>query len=281
MKRVIARLDIKGPNLVKGIHLEGLRVLGDPSYYARKYYEDGVDELFYQDTVASLYDRNGLFDLITKVAKETFIPLTVSGGLRSLEDVKKALRSGADKVCINTAAINRPELIREIALEYGSSTVIVAIEAIKQDNGEYLAFTDNGREYTGINVVDWANKVNDLGAGEILVTSIDNEGTGKGFDIDLIKSIERVTTVPIIAHGGAGKLEHIFDAFSLANSDAVAVSSFFHYNLAKEYSEKVGSNESEGNFEFLKGKSFSLFDTGTVKSVKEFLNSKNIGVREC
>ena len=157
--RIIPRLDIKGPNLVKGIHLEGLRVLGAPDYFAKKYYEDGADELVYQDTVASLYGRNNIAEIITKTAKNIFIPLTVGGGIRSVNDINRVLRAGADKVSINTAAINNPKLINTASKIFGSSTIVIAIEAIKNDKGEYLAYTDNGREYTGINVIDWAIEV--------------------------------------------------------------------------------------------------------------------------
>jgi cyclase len=254
MKRIIARLDIKGPNLVKGIHLEGLRVLGSPSLFARSYYESGVDELFYQDVVASLYDRNGLFDLIKSVAKETFIPLTVSGGIRTLGDIKRALRHGADKVCINTGAFQNTEFIKNAALEYGSSTIVVAIEAIKQKGSSYLAYTDNGREHTGVDVLKWAQEVSELGAGEIILTSIDNEGTGKGYDCELTKKV------------------------SDGSADAVAIASLFHYGLAR-YDEEFTRGSSEGNLEFLKKKNFSLFQTATVQDVKKYLLENNIKVR--
>ncbi len=163
--RIIARLDIKGPNLVKGIHLEGLRVLGKPEEYARAYYQAGADELIFQDVVASLYERNSLHDIISRTAREIFIPLTVGGGLRSIDDIRSVLRAGADKVSINTAAIRNPQLIREASLVFGSSTIVVAIEAIKQADGRYLAFIDNGREHTGVEVLGWAKKVEELGAG--------------------------------------------------------------------------------------------------------------------
>jgi cyclase len=278
MKRIIARLDIKGPNLVKGIHLEGLRVLGSPSLFARSYYESGVDELFYQDVVASLYDRNGLFDLIKSVAKETFIPLTVSGGIRTLGDIKRALRHGADKVCINTGAFQNTEFIKNAALEYGSSTIVVAIEAIKQKGSSYLAYTDNGREHTGVDVLKWAQEVSELGAGEIILTSIDNEGTGKGYDCELTKKVSDLVSIPVIAHGGAGKLEHIKDVIQDGSADAVAIASLFHYGLAR-YDEEFTRGSSEGNLEFLKKKNFSLFQTATVQDVKKYLLENNIKVR--
>ena len=177
--RVIPRLDIKGPNLVKGIHLEGLRVLGKPEQFARYYYETGADELIYMDIVASLYNRNSLHDIISKTAREIFIPLTVGGGLRTVEDIRNVLKAGADKVSLNTAAIKNPQIIAEASRKFGSSTILISIEAIKQPDGRYLAYTDNGREYTGMEVLDWAKRVETLGAGEIMLTSVDREGTGQ------------------------------------------------------------------------------------------------------
>jgi cyclase len=155
--RIIPRLDIKGPNLVKGVQLEGLRVLGKPENFAKYYYEHGADELFYQDVVASLYGRNSLNEIISKTAKEIFIPLTVGGGIRSLEDISTILRAGADKVSINTAAHNDPNLIKEASLKFGKSTIVVAIEAVKEPNGTYMALTDNGRNVTGKEVGSWAS----------------------------------------------------------------------------------------------------------------------------
>ncbi len=169
-KRIIARLDVKGPNLVKGIHLEGLRVMGNPAEFARHYYLQGADELFYMDVVASLYERNSLSGLITQTAREAFVPLTVGGGIRTVEDVKNALRAGADKVCINTGAIKDPQLIRRAVDKFGSSTIVVALECIKQSDGRYFAFIDNGREETGLEVLEWATRVAELGAGELVLT---------------------------------------------------------------------------------------------------------------
>lgn len=154
--RIIPRLDIKGPNLVKGIHLEGLRVLGKPADFAKYYYEQGADELLFMDVVASLYERNSLHDIISETAKSIFIPITVGGGLRTISDIREVLRAGADKICINTAAIKNPDFIKKASAEFGSSTIVVAIEAIKQPDGVYMAFVDNGREHTGIEVTAWA-----------------------------------------------------------------------------------------------------------------------------
>ncbi len=250
--RIIPRLDIKGPNLVKGIHLEGLRVLGKPEVFARYYYESGADELFFQDTVASLYDRNNLHDIITKTAKEIFIPLTVGGGLRSIDDIRNVLRAGADKVAINTAAIKNPSFIREASLKFGSSTIVVAIEAIKTDD-KYLAFTDNGREYTGLEVVSWARKVEELGAGEIVITSVDKEGTGEGYDLKLIKLVSDAVSIPVIAHGGAKSPENAVQAIREANADAITLASILHYSVMQSFSNHPDDYMQEGNISFLNG----------------------------
>ncbi|MHA8101088.1 imidazole glycerol phosphate synthase subunit HisF [Aquirufa nivalisilvae] len=274
--RVIPRLDIKGPNLVKGIHLEGLRVMGKPEDFAKYYYETGADELLLMDVVASLYGRNSIHEIITKTAKSIFIPITVGGGLRSLDDIKQILRAGADKVCLNTAAIGNPSIIKEASLRFGSSTIVVAIEAIKHPDGKYYAYTDNGREYTGKEVFQWASQVQDLGAGEIIITSVDFEGTGKGFDISLISQMSKKLSVPVIAHGGAGKVEDISLILKESDVDAVSVASILHYNYV-ENNLTDSANSKEGNVEFLKNKkSFSTFKTSTISQIKE--NLKNNGI---
>ena len=278
--RIIPRLDIKGPNLVKGIHLEGLRVLGKPSDFAKYYYENGADELLFMDVVASLYDRNSLHDMISETVENVFIPITVGGGLRTLEDIKQVLRAGADKVCINTAAIKNPEIIRNAALRFGSSTIVVAIEAIKNEDGKYYCFTDNGREYTGIEVVSWVKKVQELGAGEIIITSVDKEGTGKGFDETLINQITEFISVPLIVHGGAGDKNHFKDVIKNCNIDAVSAASIFHYDFIRNrFKEK--HTDSEGNFEFLhSGRSMKTIKSSTIKEIKLFLLENNINVRK-
>jgi cyclase len=277
--RIIARLDIKGPNLVKGIHLEGLRVLGKPEDFARYYYENGADELFYQDVVASLYDRNSLNDLISRTAKEIFIPLTVGGGIRTVEDIRSILRAGADKVCINTAAIKNPDLIKEASRVFGSSTIVVAIEAIRQSDGKYLAYTDNGREHSGLEIIEWAKKVEELGAGEIVITSVDQEGSGLGFDIELTKNVSNAVSIPVIAHGGAGNEEDICNVIQEGNADAVALASILHYNFIEKNVINILGKE-EGNTEFLKsGKTFTKIKPNTISNVKKFLIGKSINVR--
>lgn len=276
--RIIPRLDVKGPNLVKGIHLEGLRVLGKPSDFAKYYYEEGADEVMFMDVVASLYERNSLHDIISETAKQIFIPITVGGGLRSISDIKAVLRAGADKVCLNTAAINNPQLIKDATRMFGSSTIVVAIEATKEANGTYLAYTDNGREHTGLDVFEWAQKLDDMKVGEIVITSVDREGTGEGFDIELIHKINSIVSVPVIAHGGAGKKQDILPVFSEGSADAVALASLIHYHFIKS-NESVKSDQ-EGNTEFLKQKrNFHTFEPCSIHEVKSFLADNNIACR--
>lgn len=227
--RLIARLDIKGPNLIKGVHLEGLRVIGSPAEFAHKYYHQGADELIYIDTVASLYGRNHLGDIVEDSVKDIFIPLTVGGGIRSVEDASSLLRSGADKVAINTAAVKNPKLISEISRKFGSQCMVVSIQAKQISENKWEVFTDNGREKTGIDVLQWAKEAVELGAGEILLTSIDKEGTRKGFDIQLVQSVTNIISVPVIASGGMGIPEHMVDVIYEAEADAIAMADILHY----------------------------------------------------
>lgn len=277
--RIIARLDIKGPNLVKGIHLEGLRALGSPEEFAEYYYSKGADELFYQDVVASLYDRNSLDDIITKTAKMAFIPLTVGGGLRTINDINRVLRAGADKVSINTSAIKNPNFIEEAVKVFGSSTIVVAIEAIKQSDGKYLAYIDNGREYTGIDVFDWVRRVEELGAGEICLTSVDREGTGSGFDLELTKVVSELCSIPVIAHGGAGSVMDVERVVTTSNADAVAIASILHYDYISK-KENILEKTDEGNFEFLNnGFRFKKINPISIDEIKNYLNLKKIPCR--
>lgn len=226
--RLIPRLDIKGPNLIKGVHLEGLRVLGDPHEFARRYYEQGADELIYMDIVASLYGRNNLADIVSRTARDVFIPLTV-GGIRSVDDVRALLRAGADKVALNTAAVNRPQLLGEISRAFGAQCVVLSIEAKQVAPGKWEVFTDNGRERTGRDVMEWVAQASELGIGEILVTSVDKEGTRKGFDIPLVTAVMQSTHVPVIASGGMGDMQHLIDLRRQCEVDAVAIADMLHY----------------------------------------------------
>jgi cyclase len=249
-KRIIARLDIKNDFVIKGIHLEGLRKVGNPNELANKYYLHGIDEILFIDAVAAYYDRNSLSEIISNACKEVFVPLTVGGGIRSLNDIQIALNSGADKVAINTKAVQNPLFIKEASNFFGSQCIVSSIEAKKNQNNEWEVYFDNGREPSGRSVVDWVQEVEFLGAGEILLTSIDKEGTKKGFDIELNNLVSTKVSIPIISSGGAGSKDDVSDVFLNSNIDAVAIASLFHYNLE------------------------------SVKSLKEFLfNEKNINVR--
>lgn len=227
--RIIPRLDIKGKNLIKGVQLEGLRVMGDPNEFALAYYEAGADELIFMDIVASLYGRNNLSDIISRAADQVFIPITVGGGIRSVEDARHILRSGADKVAINTAAVARPELITDIAHHFGSQAMVLSIESKKIAPGKWEVFTDNGRERTGMDVIEWAERGVSLGAGEILLTSVDREGTRKGFDVDLVAEVSAAVSVPVIASGGMGTIEHFVDVAKRGQADAVSMAHVLHY----------------------------------------------------
>lgn len=227
--RLIARLDVKGENLIKGVHLEGLRIMGDPHEFARRYYEHGADELIYMDIVASLYGRSKLVDIVQRTAHDVFVPLTVGGGVRSVNDVGELLRAGADKVAINTAAVKRPELISEVSRRFGAQCVVLSIEAKRQSSGRWEIYTDSGREASGVDAVEWARRGVKLGAGEILLTSIDAEGTRKGFDTQLVQAIAAVVDVPVIASGGFGVASHLGDVHA-AGADAIAFADALHYN---------------------------------------------------
>ncbi len=280
-KRIIARLDIKGPNLVKGIHLEGLRVLGKPENFARFYYENGADELFFQDVVASLYERNSLDEIISRTARDAFIPLTVGGGIRTIDDIKNVLRAGADKVALNTAVVKNPQLIEEAVHKFGSSTIVVAIECIKQPNGQYEAFIDNGREETGKEVLSWAKEVEALGAGEIVLTSVDREGTGEGFDAALTEMVATAVGIPVIAHGGAGKLEDFVEVVKKGKADAVAVASVIHYDFIKNFSKMAFENHTEGNLSFLQSgrTSYSQIQAASIPEIKDYLVKSGVNCR--
>ena len=227
--RLIARLDVKSNTLIKGVHLEGLRVIGNPSQYALKYYNQGADEILYLDIVASLYGRNKLTEIVSKTTRDVFIPITVGGGIRNTKDVSDLLQSGADKVAVNTAAVKNPELINKIAEKFGSQCMVLSIEAKLQNDGKWYVYTDCGREKTNLNVSDWVEEGVQRGAGEILLTSIDKEGTGKGFDKDLIRMITQKVNIPVIASGGMGKPEDLVDIVKSCDVNAVAMADVLHY----------------------------------------------------
>jgi cyclase len=277
-------LDVKGPNLVKGVHLEGLRVMGQPQHYATRYYLDGADEIIYIDTVASLYGRNNLAEIVSRAAEQIYVPLTVGGGIRSVEDIRQLLRAGADKVAINTAAIADPELIREGSRTFGSQCIVLYIEAKQRESGKYECLTDNARERSGIDVFDWVRRAEDLGAGEVLLTSVDFEGTGKGYDVELTARVAEMVDIPVIASGGAGNEGHVKQVIQDGHADAVCAASLFHYGLVEEMAKLAISFE-EGNTEFLRsnlpidGFSRRAIDPASVSSLKDFLAQAGIPVR--
>jgi cyclase len=227
--RLIARLDIKGPNLIKGIHLEGLRVIGNPNEHALRYYEQGADELLYMDCVASLYGRNSLGNFVQAVARNVFVPMTVGGGIRTVDDAINLLRSGADKVAVNTAAVANPGLISDIARRLGSQCMVLSVEAKQIGPERWEVYTENGRERTGMDVVEWVRKGVALGAGEVLLTSVDREGTRMGFDTDLVRAVTAEVSVPVIASGGMGKPADLIEVVRKGQADAVAMADILHY----------------------------------------------------
>lgn len=247
--RIIPRLDIKGPNVVKGIHTEGLRIVGNPRDLASRYYHEGADEIVYMDIVASLYQRNLDFDLLRSVASEVFIPLTVGGGIRSIHDINNALRAGADKVAINTHGVRHPQFLREAIRIFGAQCIVLSVEAKKIGPNYWEAYTDGGRERTGLDAIKWIKQAIRQGIGEVLLTSIDADGTRRGYDTDLCKTVASFAKVPIIIHGGGGTLQSFSDAYTTCNPDAISASSVFHY----------------GDF--------------SIKQLKDYLAKKKINIR--
>ena len=228
--RIIARLDIKNNFVIKGINLEGLRKVGDPIDLAGKYYENKIDEIIYIDNVASLYRRNSLTKMISKTSEEVFVPMTVGGGIRSLQDIEELLNSGADKIAINSYAIENPKFITEAVSNFGSSTIVIYIEAKQVSTDKWEIFKFSGREKTNINLCNWVDEIQDRGCGEILLTSIDYEGLQRGFDIDMIDKIYAKIKVPLIISGGCGDIDHIISLKKNFNNASVALASVLHYN---------------------------------------------------
>ena len=249
-KRIVPCLDVKDGKVVKGINFVGIKDVGDPVECAKMYNEQGADEIVFLDITATYEARKTIVDIVRDTAKEVFVPLTVGGGISSIEDFSTLLRAGADKVSVNSAAIKNPELIREAADKFGSQCVVVAIDGKMMEDGSYHVFIAGGRIDTGVDVIEWAKKACELGAGEILLTSMDADGTKQGFDLDMLNAVCAVVNVPVIASGGCGKLEHFSELFEKTDADAALAASLFHY---KEL---------------------------TVGEVKEHLREKNIPVRQ-
>ncbi|MEE8298845.1 MAG: imidazole glycerol phosphate synthase subunit HisF [Thermodesulfobacteriota bacterium] len=248
-KRIIPCLDVKDGRVVKGVNFVNLRDAGDPVEIAKKYSDEGADEICFLDITASNEERKTMIDVVERTAGQVFVPLTVGGGVRTLDDVRQILLAGADKVSINTAAVKNPDFVKEAADKFGIQCIVVAIDARSVGDSKWEVFTHGGRNPTGIDAVEWAQKMEDYGAGEILLTSMDKDGTKSGYDLPLTKTISRNLRIPIIASGGAGNLEHLSDGVKLGEADAVLVASIFHYG---EY---------------------------TIKEAKEFLSANGISVR--
>ena len=248
-KRIIPCLDVKDGRVVKGVNFVNLRDAGDPVEIAKNYSDQGADEVCFLDITASNEERKTMIDVVERTAGQVFVPLTVGGGVRTLDDVRQMLLAGADKVSINTAAVKNPDFVREAAQKFGSQCIVVAIDARSTGEGKWEVYTHGGRNGTGIDAVQWAQKMEDYGAGEILLTSMDKDGTKSGYDLPLTRTISRNLKIPIIASGGAGNLEHLSDGVKLGEADAVLVASIFHYG---EY---------------------------TIKEAKEFMSANGISVR--
>lgn len=258
--RVVPRLDVKGPNVVKGIQFEGYRVLGTAEELAETYYKEGADELIFQDTVASLYQRGIDLETVRKTARRAFIPLTVAGGLRSIEDIRQVLRAGADKVAINTAAVASPELLRQASHVFGAQCVVASLEVFRQKNGRWEVWVDYGRQQTALEARAWAKQVVELGAGEIMLSSINNDGTGRGYDLELVREIATAVPVPVIACGGAGSTRDLVAVAEQGGASAVSAASLFHYHYTKPvtieamrkcYELRYGAPVDTGNVDFI------------------------------
>lgn len=279
MTRIIPRLDIKGPNLVKGVHMEGLRVLGNPYSFAEHYSENGADEILYVDIVASLYGRNTLNHLISKTARNINVPLTVGGGIRSCKDIERLLISGADKVTINTAAIKSPEFVEEAVKEFGSSTININIEC-KFTQKDYYCFIDNGRELTEVKMVDWVRNLVDYNVGEITVTSIDKEGTGNGFDYPLIEKIYPLVRCNLNVHGGAGCINDILKLLKDFELSSVICSSIFHYFILQKNILDY-KHENEGNTKYLLSNNVrKKLECCSIQELKSILTENKVLIRQ-
>ena len=247
-KRIIPCLDVNNGRVVKGVNFIGLRDAGDPIEVAKRYNDEGADELCFLDITASSDGRDTIVHVVEEVAKQLFIPLTVGGGIRKLDDISKLLNVGCDKVSLNSSAVDNPNLIYEAAKKFGSQCVVVAIDVKKNSNGDYNVFVHGGRKDTGLDAISWAKKVYELGAGEILLTSMDADGTKNGYDLAITSAISNLVEIPVIASGGAGTMEHILEAFK-SGADAALAASIFHYKEIK------------------------------ISKLKEFLKANQIGVR--
>ena len=259
------------------MHLEGLRILGYPEFFAEKYFEENIDEIIFQDVVASLYKRNQLSLLINKITKNIFTPITVGGGIRSINDIREILINGADRVSINTAAINNKKFIKESVKIFGSSTITITIEALKIE-GKYKVYTDTGRTDTNIDVFEWIKEVQDMDVGEIILTSINNEGIGKGFDLNLYEKASKLCNISLLAHGGARNLDDVYRLFINSDVDGVVIASAFHFNYYKELLKRKEISL-QGSTNFLIDKDYKKMFFFEIQELKKYLKSKNINIR--
>jgi cyclase len=244
-KRIIPCLDVNAGRVVKGVNFVSLRDAGDPVEVAKRYDEQGADEITFLDITASSDDRDIILHIVEACAEQVFIPLTVGGGVRKVEDVRRLLNAGADKVSMNTAAVNNPDLVAEASAKVGSQCIVVAIDAKQTSPGKWEVFTHGGRNNVGLDAIEWAKHVTRLGAGEILLTSMDRDGTKNGFDLELTRRVSEAVAVPVIASGGVGNLQHLADGVQQGKADAVLAASIFHYGeftvrQAKEYMRSRG-----------------------------------------
>ena len=267
--RIIPWLEVKNSNLIKGINMEGLRTIGDPVKFAKEYYENNADEIILYDVVASLYDQKTMLQLISKVSENIFIPLVVSGGIRSIQDIRKVLRAGADRVCLNSVTFEKKNFVKEAVEIFGSSTISVNLQIMKQKDNKYYCYFNNGRENTGVELNYWINYLIDQGVGELIVSSIDKDGSMQGIDLGLIKYINPKTKIPIIFHGGCNGSEHKLK-FDKSKIDGLAIASLFHYDLIKKKKFSRYNNEI-GNFEYLQNKKSIYFSNEN----KKFFNLKD------
>ena len=227
--RIIPCLDVKNGRVVKGINFVDLKDAGDPVEQAKIYSDGGADEICFLDITASNEERNNILEVVKKTTKKCFVPLTVGGGIRSTEDINNLLHAGADKVSINTAAVNNENLVKDSVKKFGSQCIVIAVDAKKVNNNKWEVFTHGGRKSTGKDVIEYVKKMESLGAGEILLTSMDRDGTKKGYDLDLTKKVSNLVNIPVIASGGVGKLEHLHEGFKIGKASAVLAASIFHF----------------------------------------------------
>ena len=276
--RIIPILDIKNGLLLKGINFEGLRALGNAKDFASLYFSQGADELCYQDNVATLYGTKNLTKFISETAKNTFIPLSVGGGIKSFQDALEMFKAGADKIIINSAIIDNILLLKKLSKIFGSANITVTIQSVKVDK-KYFISKSHGRDIVKINPIDWAKRVEDFGAGEIIITSVNNEGLKKGLDIELTKKIVDSVFLPVIAHGGAGNAKHIYDVIRYTNVSGVGLASMLHYDAIKFLPKLKYKKSKIGNFNYLDKVKILKKKKNTIMEIKNYLKKKRIIIR--